>query len=575
MISAASNLNLSPLAQSAGMQTAPSALLGNNQAQASFLSMFQKMPQTMQKIAHSIEAKANADLSRSDELALKIFLARMQKELGVKPAQVVEAFSKLPVRDMALPPETTADKFISELKLDHKGKDKARVLYSKLLGILATTDIMKQRMANIAKAMDANFAELQGLKKQSAQPNAQPNAQQSNNHPLLAPLGAAAGVAAATAAALNHSSQVPANAATAHAMSNTTAAPTTTKVASPVARAKVDEISQPKSSMPDVKLAKAANVKTTGASEAPAKVTAANVKTADVKMADVNTKIANSPGSRGEVPTADPKAAAIVNAKVAASAPSSTAHLATNVTATTATAGAAAAVAVNSKSAHLAAYNQQNGGGAGDEKQDKQNEVQGAQAVADAPVTQKVGDATVTAAAAKAQAMKGNETSTRNNVKEIISRAQFLAHKGGGEVKVSLQPEGLGEIKLRVNMQHGKMSVQMLASNDDAKNALQKSLGDLKVQLATHQIHLDSIRIDTPKDLAQQFLNHRHQQMEQNFQKQFLSDFQDRNNANRQSVFDFSEPEVPFSQVHDRSSNSLYNIASARKNGNRRLDLVA
>src|SRR6185437_5852109 len=101
-----------------GHHTGASSLFGNKAAAPSFFNALQKMPETMQKVAHAIEAKTEADLNHGDQLALKIFLARMQKEFGVKPDQIVQAFSKLSVHDMSLPPEDTAEKLVSQLKLN-------------------------------------------------------------------------------------------------------------------------------------------------------------------------------------------------------------------------------------------------------------------------------------------------------------------------------------------------------------------------------------------------------------------------------------------------------------------------
>src|SRR5262249_40953314 len=149
--------------------------------------------------------------------------------------------------------------------------------------------------------------------------------------------------------------------------------------------------------------------------------------------------------------------------------------------------------------------------------------------------------------------------------------AQFLAKKGGGEMKVSLNPEGLGEVNLRVRMQNGQVNVEMVASNDEAKKSLERGLADLKQALATHKINLESVRIDSPKDASSNFSQQRHD-LERGFQQRFLNDFQERNGSARREMFEYPGPSVPSNQRRDQAANY---VAAKKRDSSRRLDLVA
>ncbi len=538
---------------------------------ASFFSMLEKMPETMQKVAHAIAAKTESDLNHDDALALKIFLARMQKELGVKPDQIVQAFSKMSVHDMALPPEATADKFVSELKLNHKDEKKARDLYSKLLGILSTTDLMKRRVARLSHAMDQNFSYLEGKKTAEASSLAQKpmgadqNANdekvqtKSNNHKVLETLGATAALATAAAKGASSAKSGTAAAVNASAKAASTAADKVAVQSSPnpIAAKPADQ-----SIGATVKSA-VANPLKPARSDLAASTNAPNVA--------ASPQLANE-AAKPTLPFQSPQQAPIHAPALAKALAANPVHVeaATTPTISTAAIATGAAAAAHMKSSGLSAYNQQSGS-PGDGKQDKQNDAQ-VPVMVDSAVTQKPDSLT----AVQTQAAKGGDAKVaQNNIQELISHAQFLAHKGGGEMKVSLKPDGLGEVQLNVKMHKGQMSVQMLASNEDAKNVLQKGLGELKTSLAAHHIHVDSIRVDSPMDMVGQFLHQRHQQMEQNFQRRFLSNFQQRNESNRQAMFDFGDPEIPFNQVTDRASNARYGVTSNGRKSSRRLDLVA
>ena len=57
---------------------------------------------------------------------------------------------------------------------------------------------------------------------------------------------------------------------------------------------------------------------------------------------------------------------------------------------------------------------------------------------------------------------------------------------GGGEMKIQMNPEGLGEVNLKVLVEDGNVNIEMIADNKDAKKLMEKGLLDLKANLAQH-----------------------------------------------------------------------------------------
>jgi flagellar hook-length control protein FliK len=101
--------------------------------------------------------------------------------------------------------------------------------------------------------------------------------------------------------------------------------------------------------------------------------------------------------------------------------------------------------------------------------------------------------ATASVAAAAGAPVESKEM----NMQQVMNQAQYLIKKGGGEMKVKLSPEGMGDLHLKILVQDGKVSMQMSADNPQAKKLLEENVSDLKHSLASHKLSVESIKIDT------------------------------------------------------------------------------
>ncbi|MBC7420798.1 MAG: flagellar hook-length control protein FliK [Bdellovibrio sp.] len=89
------------------------------------------------------------------------------------------------------------------------------------------------------------------------------------------------------------------------------------------------------------------------------------------------------------------------------------------------------------------------------------------------------------------------EESYDKNIKEIMSQGKYLVTKGGGEMKISMSPEGMGEVQLRVILQDGKVNVEIQTQDKAVKKMIEDSLTELKSGLAAHRLSVEHVRIDT------------------------------------------------------------------------------
>lgn len=127
------------------------------------------------------------------------------------------------------------------------------------------------------------------------------------------------------------------------------------------------------------------------------------------------------------------------------------------------------------------------------------------------------------------------------NVRELIKQAQIILKRGGGEMKLEMKPEGMGQVHLRVSVENGQVNVQMMTENDAAKKALEKGLGELKSTLAAQQLKVESLRVDVGNDIQKQLdQNNQDQAREQarHFAQDFMEQFRDERQGFRQGILE-------------------------------------
>jgi len=156
---------------------------------------------------------------------------------------------------------------------------------------------------------------------------------------------------------------------------------------------------------------------------------------------------------------------------------------------------------------------------------------------------------------------------------ELVQQAQVMVKDGGGEMKVVLTPEGLGEVAMKVSVKDGKVSVEMVTQSEEAKKIIQDSFHALRDGLNTHHLNLETIKVDTASNLSTQ-LEQQYRDAQRNQAQQFLENFHQDNRNWRQSYFDIPGAQLYRSQSQRPSVGG--NVSASNKtSASRRLDLVA
>lgn len=163
------------------------------------------------------------------------------------------------------------------------------------------------------------------------------------------------------------------------------------------------------------------------------------------------------------------------------------------------------------------------------------------------------------------------------NVKELINQAQFLARRGGGEMKIKLNPEGLGEVSMNVALHEGQLHVQMVTDSNEAKKLIERGLGELKATLAAHQLNVEQIKVDSTQTSLEKQMAQYQEDSQRQSARQFMEQFRQDNSGWKRNFYDINPARSYRSQREEAASPSVpVQAMSDRRNASsKRLNLVA
>lgn len=88
-----------------------------------------------------------------------------------------------------------------------------------------------------------------------------------------------------------------------------------------------------------------------------------------------------------------------------------------------------------------------------------------------------------------------NAEAKQEAIQNIINNAQALSQKGGGEMTLTLRPDHLGEIQLKVSMNGSNVDIQMIAEKSETKKLIEQNISDLKHGLAQHNLSMEKLDV--------------------------------------------------------------------------------
>ena len=474
--------------------------------------------------------------------AMSVFLAKMQQELGVEPEEVLKAFSELSPEQLLVSPEQSAEALIAKLKLSPVESDKALGLYNEMLAMTAVAGLSQQMIKNNQsaefKVMTEKDQQLMNLR--SSISNMSDKFFMTGHHaPVRHTVDQQSRIAEAYATQLPMAEGQPE-----FIQKNDN----------------YENANQQQLLGAELAWDQGLASETAAFSETGFDISQTGLTPTDsAEVSELQLKeIFSKNFAPSDIATDIPEDAVLNRSSVSAELPLDIASIETESGFINLGAGLNAESGNDSASAF---------GSDTSENFDSQNQTPLREGQFTNPVKTESNFAV--------GMPKATPADVQSNVKEIITQARFLADKGGGEMKVSLNPEGLGELSLKVKMVNGQVNVEMITASDEAKKVLERGLGELKESLAVHKLHLDSVKIEQGKDISQH-MDQQQKDLEQGFQQKFLSDFRERNQGFRREMFELGSASQPRSQTRDRANNEIYGSSQKKKSdASRRLDLVA
>ena len=88
------------------------------------------------------------------------------------------------------------------------------------------------------------------------------------------------------------------------------------------------------------------------------------------------------------------------------------------------------------------------------------------------------------------------------SVVHVSSNISNLTAQGGGEIRIRLKPDNLGELHLRVIAHGNDVRLQIKATDDRARGIIEESMSQLKENLASHNLSLNGVDLTTVAQAA-------------------------------------------------------------------------
>jgi flagellar hook-length control protein FliK len=498
-----------------------------------------------EEVGQAVQARSKGEPLTAKQKAMLKFMDSMESELGVPPTRIVEAMAKLDLEQMRQNPMESAPQVIENLSLDDQDQDKAVLLYA---GMLADLNMIKPQQnpvptsesyLNPAAAGAYQFnpdmmpaSQRRAIMNQSIDRmnqqffmNQKPvgeNQQQMGQAPSDAALAANLGSQEALLQASTTGTEIPAELAMQQQVPTDYVKPVNS--GQEIGAQSLALQSQP--------------LKTELAAD---NINAQASREQDSGYAELGVKLA-ALGAAAKALGGEPPVtkAANVNANVALDMQ---------------------ALATMMKNPHLmgqGAGSGTNSDGGFDSKDDdwQSGDVKTSGQLATSPADMfKLNSAetapTKASAAATANAAPvvpmaigaGGNAQANPNIQNIMNQAQYIMRKGGGEAVVKMNPEGLGEVQMKIQVNQGRVNVEMSTETKEAKQIIENSMSDLKNSLSTHKLTVDSVKVDVGNQTSS---DSNQQQKAQDFSqnqgreqaRQFMSQFRDENLSGRQQFLD-------------------------------------
>ena len=159
----------------------------------------------------------------------------------------------------------------------------------------------------------------------------------------------------------------------------------------------------------------------------------------------------------------------------------------------------------------------------------------------------------------------------KENVENLITQASAILKDGGGEMKLQLRPEGMGTVDLKVGLQNGEVSIEIMTQDQHVKKMFEDSVFDIRTALEAQHLKVETFKVGVSEHYDQSMAQQNASQFaEREFARDFMGQFRDERQAFRnQSIDNIIQNRNPF----QKSPEGLQPAATKLNNG--RLNIIA
>jgi len=156
----------------------------------------------------------------------------------------------------------------------------------------------------------------------------------------------------------------------------------------------------------------------------------------------------------------------------------------------------------------------------------------------------------------------------------VSNGIRTMAANGGGEMRIRLRPENLGELHVRVMTDGTQVGLQIQASDEKAKKIIEDSLGHLKDSLASQSLSLVRSDITVAQVGAGSGEMRQDANQQQNFGQQFMSDMNGQN-AGQGREQGRETGDRAYGSANQARAAAQANLAAARSGAQARASMAA
>lgn len=119
------------------------------------------------------------------------------------------------------------------------------------------------------------------------------------------------------------------------------------------------------------------------------------------------------------------------------------------------------------------------------------------------------------------------------NVDNLVQSARTLIKDGGGEMQIKLNPDGLGAVNLKVGVQGGEVSIEILAQDNIVKKMFEDGMGDIRSALEMQNLKMDNFKVEVSQRTEQNVNDQQQDSANREFARDFMNQFRGERQAMR------------------------------------------